>query len=77
MERLCLFAREDQGFPSLVRAILIHHQIAFDHPFVDGNGRTARLAFMLEATRDPVLNWLYEVPREVPCRDNFDRLLVR
>jgi Fic family protein len=62
MERLCLFAREDQGFPSLVRAILIHHQIAFDHPFVDGNGRTARLVFMLEATRDPALNWLSLVP---------------
>lgn len=62
LERLARFASEDQGIPHLVRAILIHHQIAFDHPFVDGNGRTARLAFMLEATRDPALAWLKVVP---------------
>ena len=28
-----------------VRAILLHFWLAFDHPFVDGNGRTARALF--------------------------------
>lgn len=62
LERLARFASEDQGIPHLVRAILVHHQIAFDHPFVDGNGRTARIVFLLEATRDPALGWLKVVP---------------
>ena len=29
----------------VVRAILIHFMIGYDHPFVDGNGRTARALF--------------------------------
>lgn len=29
----------------LVRAILLHFQLAYDHPFKDGNGRTARALF--------------------------------
>ena len=29
----------------MVRAIVTHFMLAYDHPFVDGNGRTARLLF--------------------------------
>ncbi|MGQ0799070.1 MAG: Fic family protein [Pseudomarimonas sp.] len=29
----------------LVRSILLHFQLAYDHPFYDGNGRTARALF--------------------------------
>lgn len=29
----------------LLRAILLHFQLAYDHPFADGNGRTARALF--------------------------------
>ena len=29
----------------MVRAIVAHFMLAYDHPFVDGNGRTARLLF--------------------------------
>jgi Fic family protein len=41
-----------------VRAILLHFWLAYDHPFVDGNGRTARALFywsMLHAGY-----WLFE-----------------
>ena len=31
--------------PPAVRAILLHFWLAYDHPFVDGNGRTARALF--------------------------------
>lgn len=30
---------------SVVRAVLLHFRLAFDHPFEDGNGRTARALF--------------------------------
>ncbi|MFC5581971.1 Fic family protein [Rhodanobacter terrae] len=49
MRSLCDFANQsDDGehfVHPVVRAILIHFQIGYDHPFVDGNGRTARTLF--------------------------------
>ncbi|HET7121781.1 MAG TPA: Fic family protein [Solirubrobacterales bacterium] len=48
MELLCEFANEGEGDPfvhPVVRAILLHFWIAYDHPFEDGNGRTARILF--------------------------------
>ena len=48
IERLLLFANEtrDAAFVHpVVRAILLHFMIGYDHPFVDGNGRTARALF--------------------------------
>ncbi|WP_198411260.1 Fic family protein [Marinimicrobium alkaliphilum] len=35
----------------LIRAILVHFVLAYDHPFVDGNGRTARALFYWVAVR--------------------------
>lgn len=48
MEALCRFANERNGKPFMhpvVRAILTHFWLAYDHPFIDGNGRTARALF--------------------------------
>ena len=48
VERLLQFANEtgDAAFVHpVVRAILLHYMIGYDHPFVDGNGRTARALF--------------------------------
>lgn len=49
MTALCKFANgtsKDEPFiHPVVRAILVHFWLAYDHPFVDGNGRTARTLF--------------------------------
>lgn len=48
MEILCSFANssDDSGFlHPVTRAIILHFMLAYDHPFVDGNGRTARALF--------------------------------
>ena len=48
MEALCAFAAgesPDFFIHPAVRAILLHYWLAYDHPFVDGNGRTARALF--------------------------------
>lgn len=50
LERLVAFANgsdeEDGRFVHpILRAILLHFQLAYDHPFADGNGRTARALF--------------------------------
>ncbi len=36
----------------ILRAIVLHFMIAFDHPFVDGNGRVARALFYCSALKD-------------------------
>lgn len=49
LERLCDFANEgesaDHFVHPVVRAILLHFWLGYDHPFEDGNGRTARTLF--------------------------------
>lgn len=48
MELMCAFANSAQaeGFlHPVIRAIVLHFWLAYDHPFVDGNGRTARALF--------------------------------
>jgi Fic family protein len=45
---LCEFANEGDGerfVHPVVRSILLHFWLAYDHPFEDGNGRTARILF--------------------------------
>jgi Fic family protein len=48
MARLCDFANgiNDTAYiPPALRAITVHFMIGYDHPFEDGNGRTARALF--------------------------------
>jgi len=48
MEKMCVFANgasPDYFIHPVIRAILLHFWLAYDHPFVDGNGRTARALF--------------------------------
>lgn len=49
LQRLCDFANETEASERFVhpviRAILLHFCLAYDHPFEDGNGRTARILF--------------------------------
>ena len=63
MQNLCDFAN-GEGSDSktfihpVVRAILLHFMLAYDHPFVDGNGRTARALFYWSMARQGY--WLVE-----------------
>ncbi|MBS1208110.1 MAG: filamentation induced by cAMP protein [Proteobacteria bacterium] len=62
LEALCAFANADEGAQPFVhpvlRAILLHFMIGYDHPFVDGNGRTARALFYWAMARSGY--WLME-----------------
>lgn len=58
---MCDFAngKGHEGFiHPVVKAILLHFWLAYDHPFVDGNGRTARALFYWSMARDGY--WLCE-----------------
>lgn len=62
LERLCAFANSsddgDEFIHPVVRSILLHFALAYDHPFEDGNGRTARLLFYWSMRRHGY--WLTE-----------------
>ena len=59
IQRLCEFEHErgeSSGLHPLIRAILVHFMIGYDHPFADGNGRTARTLFYWSLLRSGI--WL-------------------
>lgn len=75
-EALCRFANDDGAegvfIHPVIRAIILHFMLAYDHPFVDGNGRTARALFYWSALKYGY--WLLEFIsiskqiREAPVR---------
>src|SRR5581483_752217 len=61
LQAMCDFANEDETerfIHPVVRAILLHFWLAYDHPFEDGNGRTARALFYWYMRRQKY--WLVE-----------------
>ena len=61
MDLMCSFAngeQPDEFIPPALRAIILHFWLAYDHPFVDGNGRTARALFYWAMARQGY--WLCE-----------------
>ena len=61
MNAMCAFANgETQAhfIHPAVRAIILHFWLAYDHPFVDGNGRTARALFYWSMLRSGY--WIFE-----------------
>ncbi len=61
MQTMCAFANKetpDFYVHPIVRAIVLHFWLAYDHPFADGNGRTARALFYWSMLNDGY--WLSE-----------------
>lgn len=60
LEKLCRFANLDEGpfIHPVVKAVLLHFWLAYEHPYVDGNGRTARALFYWYALKKGY--WLFE-----------------
>ena len=61
MRKMCEFANaeDDMGFiHPVIRSTILHFWLAYDHPFFDGNGRTARALFYWSMLRHGY--WLFE-----------------
>ena len=61
IEVMCEFANgttPDLFIHPVIRAIILHFWVGYDHPFVDGNGRTARAIFYWAMLRANY--WLFE-----------------
>ncbi len=58
---MCDFANDKSSnrfIHPVIRSIILHFWLAYDHPFVDGNGRTARALFYWSMLRHGY--WLFE-----------------
>ena len=61
MDAMCEFANGRPTEPFIhpvIRAMVLHFWLAYDHPFVDGNGRTARALFYWAMLKSDY--WLFE-----------------
>ncbi|MEP2775605.1 MAG: Fic family protein [Luteolibacter sp.] len=61
LQAMCTFANEKNTEPFIhpaIRAITLHFWLAYDHPFIDGNGRTARALFYWAMLHSDY--WLFE-----------------
>ena len=59
LDAMCEFANAEEPFiHPVVRSIILHFWLAYDHPFVDGNGRTARALFYWSMLHHGF--WLFE-----------------
>ncbi|MBL8536888.1 MAG: Fic family protein [Hyphomonadaceae bacterium] len=62
LQKVCDFANASENpehfVHPIVRAIILHFAVGYEHPFVDGNGRTARALFYWSALRAGY--WLIE-----------------
>ncbi len=61
IEKICKFANDSEEkvfIHPVLKAITLHFMIGYDHPFVDGNGRTARALFYWAMARQGY--WLME-----------------
>jgi Fic family protein len=76
LQALCDFANEGESperfIHPVVRAILLHFWLAYDHPFEDGNGRTARALFYwyMKSRRYWLVEYLSisKILRDAPAR---------
>jgi len=66
---LCEFANSDHSgrnfLHPVMKACVLHFMIGYEHPFVDGNGRTARAAFYWSALRSGYRIFEYLVVSEL------------
>lgn len=69
LQRLCDFANEKNPtyfLHPVVRAVILHFWLAYDHPFVDGNGRTARALFYWMMLKEGFWSFEYiSISREI------------
>ena len=80
LEALCAYANQEQDTSGrnfehpVVRAILLHFWLGYEHPFVDGNGRTARALFHWYMLKHGY--WLFEyLPVSAIIRNSVSQYL--
>lgn len=73
MEKLILRYEDWDDFHPLIRCALLHGEFVFIHPFIDGNGRTARLLMNFEAMKNGYLPIIIKKELRAEYYDALDK----
>ena len=76
MEKLVIKYNDWNEYHPLIRAALLHGEFVFIHPFVDGNGRTARLLMNFEAMKSGYLPIIIRKDIRVKYYEALDKAMV-
>ncbi len=76
MERLIDRYENWNQYHPLIKAALLHGEFVFIHPFIDGNGRTARLLMNFEAMKNGYLPIILKVDIRAKYYDALDKAMV-
>ncbi|MDD4282974.1 MAG: Fic family protein [Bacilli bacterium] len=76
MEKLIYRYKEWNQYHPLIRSALLHGEFMFIHPFIDGNGRTARLLMNFEAMKNGYLPIIIKADVRAKYYDALDKAMV-
>ena len=76
MEKLIIKQERWKNYHPIIRSALLHGEFVFIHPFVDGNGRTARLLMNFEAMKDGYLPIIIRKEDRTKYYDALDKAMV-
>lgn len=73
MEQLIYKYQTWDNYHPLIRSALLHGEFVFIHPFIDGNGRTARLLMNFEAMKNGYLPIILRKDLRIKYYEAFDK----
>lgn len=76
MEKLINRYKEWNKFHPLIKSALLHGEFVFIHPFIDGNGRTARLLMNFEAMKYGYLPIILKADTKAKYYDALDKAMT-
>ena len=76
MEKLIYEYRGWSKYHPLIRSALLHGEFVFIHPFIDGNGRIARLLMNFEAMRSGYLPIIIKADVRLKYYDALDKAMT-
>ncbi len=76
MERLINNYKEWNHYHPLIKSALLHGEFVFIHPFVDGNGRTARLLMNFETMKHGYLPIIIKKESRLKYYDSLEKAAI-
>lgn len=76
MEKLIIKYNDWDKYHPLIRVALLHGEFVFIHPFIDGNGRTARLLMNFEAIKCGYLPIIIRTDIRAKYYETLDKAMV-
>ena len=76
MEKLMYRYNDWNQYHPLIRSALLHGEFVFIHPFIDGNGRTARLLMNFEAMKNGYLPVIIKADVRAKYYDALDKAMT-